>query len=196
MLSRRHGASMANKTSAEVLAEVYSTIVADDRFPKFPFRDPNWRGLVFNRDKHGAAGLRREVFEAFLRVALHGGEATFIGFLPAVSTDGIEDTSFDIAALPATWEAYETFMRRINFCPEYFLLDASLSWIVWVDSDAVVLGCPKDQMESVYRALGGMECAKASMLEEFGITVASRSPMAVYITALLHGPVLESAHGS
>ena len=162
-------------------------LLNDAPFPDFPFKDPSWIGLVFNRDLHGISGLPYDVFEAILNSVKALGEDR-LTFVPAVTPLSGSDKEFPSAEV-ADWHEYIRFLKSMDFCPEYYLVSDRGSVLFWFDPDTVVIGGVAEVIQSAARCLGGMDGLMVRSADAFGVSLGdSRSDVAVYIKNLGHAP--------
>lgn len=154
-----------------------------ESFPNRPFKKPDWVGLVFNRDEHGLAGFPREVFEAIQTSLRSKPDYEKLIFVPAVFP--VDDEPTLGASVISGWAEYLAHLGGIDYFPEYYLVTPSLSCLIWVDSDASVVGGARNMMEEVFDRIGGLDFAMRRSAEEFGVDLHStESQIASYIRSL------------
>ena len=156
-------------------------------FPEFPFRDGTWIGVVFNRDMHGIAGVPADVFQSVLDAMAEFGEH-LLTFVPAVDSLGGSDDAFPVTDL-ANWQQYLCFLKRIDFCPEYYLVSSRGTVLFWFDADAVVVGGRAEVIRCAVAHLGGMDGVLLRSTSDFGVSLGdAQSDVATYIGNLAHLP--------
>ncbi len=177
---------MIDSPRESMRGRIESEVFSNRPFPENPFKHDDWVGVIFNRDKYGAAGIPRETFESLARCveSTGRGRGEFL-FTPAVCN--IESGQNDFPAFTfRSWGEYLAAMRRMRFCPEFYLTDQTLDWIVWVDPDASVIGGRSKFLSEAIDTEGGPHQVLVKSLNGFGIREDDRlNPVNKYARALM-----------
>lgn len=153
-------------------------VLSDQQFPAFPFKDKTWRGLFFNRDLHGLGGVPKSIFDALIN-QLEARGAMPLWFVPAVTVSSGEDV-FPYADIDG-WGRYVDLLGCLGFFPEYYLVPADRSILLWFDPETVLVGGGAELISAIAGNCGGEELARLSV-KEFGVTLDDHcSDVAVFI---------------
>ncbi|MHC9011713.1 hypothetical protein ACYX79_08840 [Stenotrophomonas rhizophila] len=156
-----------NQESNSIDSHDVEELLSDRHFPAFPFKDETWRGLFLNRDLHGLGGMPKGIFDALI-TQLEARGAMPLWFVPAVTLRSGEDV-FPYADIDG-WGRYIDLLGCLGFFPEYYLVSADRSILLWFDSETVLVGGGAELINAIAGNCGSEEMARLSA-EEFGVTL-------------------------
>lgn len=147
-----------------ISVDVLNSIFLRDPRPEFPFRDPSWIAVAFERNAYDNARMPEWFFRAaserFGRLGdnklLIAGDCFIGAGLP------------EVCAQPFEWESYRAFMLGAEaYSVEYRMASDDLRCGCWADADITVFGGVPAQMSALLDDLGGAERLLNHMRQEF-----------------------------
>lgn len=146
------------------MLEALNSVFLKNPDPDFPFRNPSWIAVAFERNSYDNTRMPDWFFRAASKhfggmgavELLIAGDCFQKAGLPEVSVESFE------------WERYRKFMLRPEaYSVEYKITSADLQCGCWADPDITVFGGAPAQMSAVLDDLGGAKRLLEHMRQEF-----------------------------
>jgi hypothetical protein len=139
----------------------------DSIYPEFPFADPTWAGIAFDRDNYDYTRMPELFFRrAVDTFAEARRERIFVRGFGAY----FDSRPGRRAIVDFEWTAYRKFvMSKQNYSPEYQMVGSSGQWACWMDPELTVWGGTAEKMNEIYDLHGGREHVLTMMRSEFRI---------------------------
>lgn len=154
-------------------------------FPGFPFREPEWIAIAFERDNYDNTRMPEwffreaaDEFSADGRMLIKGYGENFCGH-PSNTLE-----------LAFSWDEYKKFMlSKKGYSPEYLMVGAAGSWACRADGELAVFGGEPTRMNRIFARHGGKDEVFAAMQRDFSLHDEQRnSELRTYLRELVFRP--------
>lgn len=166
-------------TNADALNSVFLDIPTGD----FPFSNPAWIAVAFERNAYDKSRMPEWFFRAASEYFGRDGAVEWLIAGDCFVQDGLPE----ICAQSFNWQSYREFMfGPKTHSTEYRMAAADRSCGCWADPDITIFGGEPKQMSVLLAALGGPDHLLAHMRQEFLLgDVAGHSDMDHFFQGLL-----------
>lgn len=144
--------------------EALNSIFLKNPDPDFPFLDPSWVGVAFERNSYDNTRMPDWFFRAASKHFDGMGAIELLIAGDCFSKAGLPE----VCAVPFEWESYRRFMLRPEaYSVEYRMASADLQCGCWANPDITIFGGASIQMSAVLDELGGAKRLLEHMRQEF-----------------------------
>lgn len=162
--------------NARPTSAVRNQFFSDDPDFEYPFRKPEWRGCVLDRDKYTNARLPETLWHA-LMTASGASTVTVCGYYPECER---------CTHIDAAWHSFSEFMlAQDNYSPEYVIFDERGEWAILADVDVATVGLQPRLADLVDSLLAKSNASLLALTRGDFSDQEIMSPQAKYIRGVL-----------